>query len=277
MEKHSIQEYLHIGAMNWYLVQLPPGTRVGGDKGAVAGISDLEECIKKADLKVSFRAGYELWTILEKLKSLNPADQLPSELTDTIQQAAKNLEHTLVAEASERVVFVVTEKRIDIERLIHRPQTLLSANVWRSMPRVSAYDFVAACKAIAYELPTAGAFHLLRCLEGIIRHYYMCSVKRDRLLPNDRMWGPMIKQLRERKRGKPPDALLDVLDRIRVNFRNPTSHPDKLYDSDEVQDLFGLCVDALNRIVKSSGWSTPEDSIDKRLKRMQAMESNKTP
>lgn len=276
MEKHNIAEYLHIGAMNWYLVQLPSGTKVGGDNSAISAISDLEECINKADLKVSFRAGYQLWTIREELKSLNSAEALTPEMTYRIQQAAKNLEHTLVAEASERVVFVVTEKRIDIERLIHRPATLLSASVWSSMPRVSAYDFVAACKAIAYELPTAGAFQLLRCLEGTFMHYYLCMVKRDRLPPTGRMWGPMVKQLRERKRSKPQDALLDTLDRIRVNFRNPTSHPEKMYDSDEVQDLFGLCVDALNRIVKSSEWSTPENSIDNLIKKFQSKESDKT-
>jgi hypothetical protein len=86
----------------------------------------------------------------------------------------------------------------------------------------------------------------------------------------------MLKQLREKKRVKPPDALLDTLDRIRVNFRNPTSHPEKIYDLDEVQDLFGLCVDALNRIVRSSEWVAPEDSIDKWIEEMQSSKSDKT-
>jgi hypothetical protein len=187
MERHSIQEYLHIGAMNWYLVQLPSGTMVGGNNGALSTISDLEMCIGRAELKVSHRAGDHLWEIKEELTSLNPDDSVPPELTYRIQQAAKNLEHTLVAEASGRVVFVVTEKRIDIEKLIDSPKTLLAGKVWGSLPGVSAFDFVFACKAIAYELPTAGAFHLLRCLEGTIKHYYMCIVKRNRLPPKDRM------------------------------------------------------------------------------------------
>ncbi len=272
MEQHNIQEYLHIGAMNWYLVQFPSGT----NNSAISSISDLEECLKKAGLKVSLRAGFELWNIREELKSGNAPKELTPEMINRIRQAAKDLENTVVAEASERVVFVVTEKRIDIEKLIQRPSTLLSANVWRSLPRVSAIDFVASCKAIAYELPTAGAFHLLRCLEGAIQHYYLCMVKRDRLSPSDRMWGPMVKQLREKKRSKPQDALLDVLDRIRVNFRNPTSHPEKIYDTDEVQDLFGLCVDALNRIVKSSGWSAPVDSFDSEFKKYQSKKNGNT-
>lgn len=71
----------------------------------------------------------------------------------------------------------------------------------------------------------------------------------------------MINQLREKKKNPPPKELIEVLDRIRVSFRNPTSHPDKMYDSDEVQDLFGLVVDALNKIVRSKQWKEPDDSI----------------
>jgi len=39
------------------------------------------------------------------------------------------------------------------------------------------------------------------------------------------------------------------LDNIRRSFRNPTQHPDKIYDIQEVQDLFGLCIDAINRMI----------------------------
>ncbi len=63
------------------------------------------------------------------------------------------------------------------------------------------------------------------------------------------MWGTMTDQLRGRKEVSKP--LLDVLDNIRINFRNPTTHPKKVYDLNEVQDLFNLCCDSINRIVKN--------------------------
>jgi hypothetical protein len=50
---------------------------------------------------------------------------------------------------------------------------------------------------------------------------------------------------------KGTDVLLNQLDYIRAQFRNPTQHPDKIYDIQEVQDLWGLCVDVINRMVKS--------------------------
>lgn len=63
------------------------------------------------------------------------------------------------------------------------------------------------------------------------------------------MWGPMVTHLKKRKaKPIPPATLLNNLDNIRVSFRNPTQHPEKIYDIQEVQDLFGLCVDVVNRM-----------------------------
>ena len=125
------------------------------------------------------------------------------------------------------------------------------------------------CKAIAFELPTAAAFHQLRCVEGALKHYYQCVIKRNRLPDKQKMWGPMIDQLRSKKTNKPPVELLDTLDRIRVNFRNPTNHPEKEYDTDEAQDLFGLCVDALNRLVKDTHWKRPDDCFGVIMERVE--------
>lgn len=71
----------------------------------------------------------------------------------------------------------------------------------------------------------------------------------------------MVEQLRKKCSKRPPRELLDALDRIRENFRNPTNHPDKIYDIEEVQDLFGLCLDVINRMVQPPCWAAPEDSL----------------
>lgn len=178
----------------------------------------------------------------------------------TISSLAERLGDTLMAEAGEQVTYVITEKRLDIKKLVQNPQGLLAPNVYDRLPGVCFQDFNAACRAIAFELPTAAAFLLLRCTEGTLRHYYTCNVKTRRLRSDQMMWGPMLGQLRE-KRSKAPPELLDTLDRIRVNFRNPTNHPQKIYEIQEVQDLFGLCVDAINRMVRSPCWALAEDSI----------------
>ncbi len=64
----------------------------------------------------------------------------------------------------------------------------------------------------------------------------------------------MVEGLKKR-RSSPPVELLNNLDNIRTSFRNPTQHPDKVYDIQEAQDLFGLSIDVVNRMVRNPVWS----------------------
>jgi hypothetical protein len=50
------------------------------------------------------------------------------------------------------------------------------------------------------------------------------------------------------RRRPPPSPLLENLTNIRRSLRNPTQHPEKVYVIDDVQDLFGLCVDVIRRM-----------------------------
>jgi hypothetical protein len=101
----------------------------------------------------------------------------------------------------------------------------------------------------AFELPTAGAFHLLRAVEDALRAYHKLYFKRG--VTDGVAWGPLLRNLQDKKRKPRPDeTLLTHLDHIRKNFRNPTDHPEKIYDMDGVQDLFSLVADVLNRIAR---------------------------
>ena len=261
MKPISIHQYIHIGALHWYLVSLPDGSKARGDKGVSSYLLRLNQQLTDIALPVTALAGRKLWELAEKMASPKYPDLVTAEDTEEIRSLADRLEDTLIAEASVQFTYVVTEKRLDVKKLLENPGGLLAPNVLDLLPRVSRWDFWSASKAIAFELPTAAAFHLLRCTEGVLRHYYICNVKAKRLRPDKRMWGPMVEHLRKKRSKPPPRELLDTLDRIRENFRNPTNHPDKIYDIQEVQDLFGLCVDAINRMVQPPCWQVPEDSL----------------
>lgn len=79
-----------------------------------------------------------------------------------------------------------------------------------------------------------------------MKYFYCSKVKRDHV---NLMWGPIVADLRK-KRSPPPAILLNNLDNLRTGFRNPTQHPEKIYDIEEVQDLFALSADAVNRMIK---------------------------
>lgn len=76
----------------------------------------------------------------------------------------------------------------------------------------------------------------MRATESVLRDYYRAVVKQKRVDPL--LWGPMVEQMRTRKAKRPPTALLDQLDSIRIHFRNPTQHPDAVYDIHEAQTLW---------------------------------------
>jgi hypothetical protein len=80
---------------------------------------------------------------------------------------------------------------------------------------------------------------MLRATEETLKRYYCDKIKRNR---SNLMWGPMITSMRARPKSFPA-ALLNHLDHIRAGFRNPTAHPDKVFDIDEAQDLLSLCID----------------------------------
>lgn len=122
----------------------------------------------------------------------------------------------------------------------------MAPGVYDALPDLAKYDLEEGGKAIAFDLPTAAAFHLLRGTEGVLRDFYCRVVRRDRI-SEPRMWAAMVNGMRG-KRNAPSDLLLGNLDSLRSNFRNPTQHPEKTYDADEVQDLLALAIDSINRM-----------------------------
>ncbi len=48
----------------------------------------------------------------------------------------------------------------------------------------------------------------------------------------------------------PDKHLINQLKHIKDSFRNPTQHPEKLYSVDEAQDLFGICIDVINKMAE---------------------------
>ena len=96
-----------------------------------------------------------------------------------------------------------------LEHLLDVPADLLGNGVFVGMPDICKYDFTEACKCIAFDRPTAAAFHLMRCVEGHLRAYYCAIVRRGRV--DKLMWFDVVAHLKKR-RDAPPKALLDNLD-----------------------------------------------------------------
>ena len=194
---------------------------------------------------VTLRAAYELEAFKNELAESAADHTLTEDEANRLVQIIADLEKTLFAESGGNLAFIVTDKRIDVNKLLWDMRSLMSPGTFDLLPSIAQYDFSEAGSCIAFGRSTAAAFHLLRGTEAVLRHFYCSIVKRDRVKPLH--WGPMVKQLGDRSK-PPPMPLLKNLDNIRLSFRNPTQHPEMKYDIEEVQDLFGLCIDVVNRM-----------------------------
>ncbi len=250
MLRKSIYSYFWFGTNIRYLQDVREGYRLGTLDGGgvrmnlIAFFARLEEF----KLHVSRRASEELKEVSDELLGKPDDHALTSDEAERLRDAMRQVRHTLEAELLGFDAYILTPKRLDVERLTGKVEDLLAPGIFDGLPELARYDLTEAGKCIAFERPTAAAFHLLRCTEEMVKRLYFHLVKRDR---KQLMWGPMIADLRTRPRAKQHKDLLNHLDHIRTSFRNPTQHPEKRYDIQEAQDLWSLCVDSISRIAMS--------------------------
>ena len=211
-------------------------------------IDNFFDKLDELDMSVTRIAARDLRKIKKDISDLPDDATVDKDLSKRLKNAFNDLDKTLDAELQLRKAFSVTQKRFDSNYLLEEPWKFLNKNTVEALPPICIFDFRSGCRCIAFGLATAAVFHFMRCIEGLLRVYYCSMVKKSRVDPL--LWGPMVQHLRNRKKSPPPKTLLDNLDNIRHNFRNPTQHPDARYDIDEAQDLLGMIIDALNRISK---------------------------
>ncbi|MCD4683719.1 MAG: hypothetical protein K8R86_10590 [Bacteroidales bacterium] len=216
---------------------------------ALDSIDGYLEKINELELQVTSQIVWELEEIADELREKKQEETLSIELADKIKKITNDADQTLDAELQLKKVLTVTPKRFNLEMLLNSPSKLLAKNSWGKMPIIAQADFKSGTRCIAMNLSTAGAFHLMRCVEEMVKQLYFCFVKQKRM--KKPMWGTMVDKLKTKKRPRPNLELLDQLDMLRKNFRNPTQHPEKFYSTDEAQDLLNSTIVAINMITKT--------------------------
>ena len=274
MEKRATAGYIYIGTAVRYLMGAMAGWPIFSEGAVANNIRQLDVLLQRYEFHVTHRLLEPLLEMLEgwekevgldlpeiqgaDLSEMKERDQsapggeatsgreLTLEEAERLWKRAQILRETLLAEASGKINYAASDKRYTIQKLTEDFSTLMATGVFSELPEIAQVDMREAGKCIAYELPTSAAFHLMRGTEAVLRHYYCCKVKRNRI-KQPLMWGPMVTHLKEKR---VPAGLLDALDSIRRNYRNPTQHPDKVYDLDEAQDLLSLSLDVTNRMIR---------------------------
>jgi len=249
MERKSIYDYFFFGTAVRYLQDVEAKYPIFGGKAVLANIDIFLDELDQLGLKVTSIAAFELRGFKRKLSKIKDKNSvLSEEQAVELNMICHNLRRTLEAELTTLEAFIVTPKRFDINKLLNDIGSLMSPDIFSELPEIVRYDFTEAGKCIAFGRPTAAAFHLLRGTEAVLRHFYCTLIRRKRVSPL--LWGEMTKDLRKRKTTKKHTTLYNNLDNIRLSYRNPTQHPEAIYDIDAVQDLLPLCFEVVSKMIK---------------------------
>jgi len=146
---------------------------------------------------------------------------------------------SLEADINKEPVFLILPKRAYSTRtLIIDGSKLVSKEVRASLTQDEIFDIQQATKCLAFEVPTAAAFHLFRAMEGTIKRYYTLVIGRASPPKPARDWNSYITLMK--KWGKPDPQTIFILDQVRHLFRNPITHPDEHVTMDKAAALLGL-------------------------------------
>jgi hypothetical protein len=163
---------------------------------------------------------------------------------DVLQTTLEGFSITLQDELDRLPTFTVTAKgNLDIRALVKG-----AAKGWPRATIELLNTFVVddvnhAGECLAYDLPTACGFHILRAVETCAKAYVHAATGKLPPLKN-RNWGEYIEQL------KLAGAHTDVTDVLRIlkAKRNPLMHPHENLDVDNAIALLCLCQSGIDAI-----------------------------
>lgn len=159
--------------------------------------------------------------------------------SDTLAALTNMLSHLGSVLSSELALantfFAATVRGWDMSIMTAEAELTLSEMARRALTDNEIKDVRAAGRCLAFEVPTAAAFHLYRALESVVLKYMpLLSVS---LKDSDRNLGNYIRILKD----KGIDSrITTLLEHIKDQYRNPAIHPGLFFDVDGAASQFAL-------------------------------------
>jgi hypothetical protein len=166
-----------------------------------------------------------------------------------LSQKAKDFETVLANELPGLATYSVSPKGIySTDDLITNAELQIPEKYRHVLSEKAKADIQQAGKCLAFELPTASAFHMWRAVESIMDSYHEAlTTKNFADAGVTRNWGAYIKALEAAKAER---KITVFLDHIREGYRNPISHPNEMLELDEAFALFGPATSVIGQLLK---------------------------
>jgi hypothetical protein len=182
---------------------------------------------------------------LASLIDANPEETIGAERNREIRENLKAFETIFRNELPFVPAYCVTPKSIlSTPKLVNAADEMFTEAIRSRLPPKAVNDIRSAGRCLAFNLPTAVGFHILRALEAIAVDYV---VRASGSKPTKRDLGEYIRLLANN--GAHADVTFSI-DQIRKLYRNPLMHPEDELDSEEAVDLFLLCRSAINTTIR---------------------------
>jgi hypothetical protein len=217
----------------------------------------LNEIIKEPSplLDVSRRAAGNLIAAIDKLLPADFSTVFDKEREDIrlaysgydIKKKLEEFESVLSNEMPGVPSFLVSKKGIySTDDLIFRAESHFPPSVLSHVSEQTRWDVNEAGKCLAFEVPTACAFHLWRAVEDSMCVYYeaLTGQSADEGIKN-KNWGTVIDALND---AGAAESVTKFLHHIRQEYRNPQLHPEEIVDIDRAQALFGVAASAITQL-----------------------------
>jgi hypothetical protein len=155
-----------------------------------------------------------------------------------VTSAFNEFEAVLKAELGKAGIFLVSPKNaMDMSLLIESGEEAFPKDLGEKVPE-AVEDAKQAMSCIAFELPTAAAFHLHRANEAVLKSYWNSVAGGENLPSPNATMGQIVHAMEKDKLGR-EEIRSSLRDIIKLH-RNPTIHPEQsLDDVEDATNLYG--------------------------------------
>ena len=178
MKYQSLFGFYWFGTCLRFLLDATDRYKIHEDAWVLFNIDELFDYLEELGLPVTKRLAHKkLDALIKELKETDKDATLSPSQATQLSNAINEIRSTLEAEIEGVGAYTPTPKRLDLDKLINDVSYLFAPDTFEHLPDMARFDFKEAGKCIAFEMPTASAFHVLRATEDCLRFYYKNMVK----------------------------------------------------------------------------------------------------
>ena len=161
-----------------------------------------------------------------------------------LKNSLSELEAVLKAECDSLATYAVSQKgAYSTPDLIEHAENMIPETTRQLLPSGVIKEVQEAGRCLAFDLPTASGFHILRAVELVMIELWQHIKQTGDKKPTN--WGAYIDKFEQSGIDAKITTMLRTLKDL---YRNPNAHPEETLDDDKATTLFALGVAAIQQM-----------------------------